>query len=85
MFLYKQLFLYGLFFYSLLQKSHFSSFKFIINVTDLINVLPGNNSINTVQSATIDEAIFLVVRAEQRWKKRVMQLVSKQQLGKHKQ
>jgi hypothetical protein len=28
------------------------------NVTDLINALPGNSSLNTVQLATIDEAVF---------------------------
>jgi hypothetical protein len=27
-------------------------------VTDLINVLPGNSSVNTVQHATIEEAVF---------------------------
>jgi hypothetical protein len=27
-------------------------------VTDLINVLPGDTSVNTVQHATIDEAVF---------------------------
>jgi hypothetical protein len=30
----------------------------IIIVTHLINVLPGNSSVNTVQHATIDEAVF---------------------------
>jgi hypothetical protein len=34
-------------------------------VTDLINSLPGNSSVNTVQHATIDEAGFYVVGAEQ--------------------
>jgi hypothetical protein len=29
-------------------------------VTDLINVLPGNSSVNTVQHATIEEAVFRV-------------------------
>jgi hypothetical protein len=29
-------------------------------VTDLINVLPGNGSVNTVQHATIEEAVFYV-------------------------
>jgi hypothetical protein len=29
-------------------------------VTDLINALPGNSSVNTVQHATIDEAVFSV-------------------------
>jgi hypothetical protein len=29
--------------------------------TDLINALPGNSSVNTVQHATIDEAVFYVV------------------------
>jgi hypothetical protein len=27
-------------------------------VTDLINALPGNSSVNTVQHATIEEAVF---------------------------
>jgi hypothetical protein len=27
-------------------------------VTDLINALPGNSSVNTAQHATIDEAVF---------------------------
>jgi hypothetical protein len=29
-------------------------------VTDLINVMPGNSSVNTVQHATIEEAVFSV-------------------------
>jgi hypothetical protein len=29
-------------------------------VTDLINALPGNSSVNTVQHATIEEALFSV-------------------------
>jgi hypothetical protein len=29
-------------------------------VTDLINALPGNSSVNTVQNATIEEAVFSV-------------------------
>jgi hypothetical protein len=29
-------------------------------VTDLINALPGNISVNTVQDATIEEAVFSV-------------------------
>jgi hypothetical protein len=29
-------------------------------VTDLINVLPGNSPVNTVQCATIEEAVFSV-------------------------
>jgi hypothetical protein len=33
-------------------------------VTDLINALPGNSSVNTVQHATIDEAVFSVARAK---------------------
>jgi hypothetical protein len=49
----------------------------------LINALPGNSSGNTVQHATIDEAVFYVARVEQRWNNGVMQPVSKQQLGKH--
>jgi hypothetical protein len=45
-------------------------------ITDLINALPGNSSLNTVQHATIYEAVFYVVRAEQRWNNGLMQLVS---------
>jgi hypothetical protein len=30
------------------------------SVTDLINALPGNSSVNTVQQATIEEAVFSV-------------------------
>jgi hypothetical protein len=30
--------------------------------TDLINALPGNNSVNTFQQATIEEAVFLCQR-----------------------
>jgi hypothetical protein len=33
----------------------------------LINALPDNSSVNMVKHATIDEAVFYVVRAEQRW------------------
>jgi hypothetical protein len=29
-------------------------------VTDLINALPGNSSVNTVQHATTEEAVFSV-------------------------
>jgi hypothetical protein len=29
-------------------------------VTDFINVLPGNSSVNTVQHATLEEAVFSV-------------------------
>jgi hypothetical protein len=29
-------------------------------VTDLINALPGNSSVNTVQYATIEEVVFSV-------------------------
>jgi hypothetical protein len=35
-----------------LPKIHFNI------VTDLINALPGNSSVNTIQHATIDEAVF---------------------------
>jgi hypothetical protein len=31
-----------------------------------MNALPGNSYVNTVQHATIDEAVFYVIRAEQR-------------------
>jgi hypothetical protein len=30
----------------------------IIIVTDLINALPGNSTVNTAQHATMDEAVF---------------------------
>jgi hypothetical protein len=43
---------------------------------DLINAMSGNSCVNTVQHATIDEAVFYVVRAEQRWNNGVMQPVS---------
>jgi hypothetical protein len=33
------------------------------NVTDLINALPGKNSVNTVQHATVNEAVFPVSSA----------------------
>jgi hypothetical protein len=32
-------------------------------VTDLINTLPGNISVNTVQYATLDEAVFFMSSA----------------------
>jgi hypothetical protein len=32
----------------------------ISNITDLINALPGNSSVNTVQHSTIEEAVFSV-------------------------
>jgi hypothetical protein len=35
-------------------------FIFINTVTDLINALPGNSFVNTVQHATIEEAVFSV-------------------------
>jgi hypothetical protein len=48
-------------------------FSFINTVTDLTNALTGNSSVNMFQHATIDETVFYVVRAEQRWNNRVMQ------------
>jgi hypothetical protein len=33
-------------------------------VTDLINALPGNSSVNTVQHATIEEAVYSVDQAD---------------------
>jgi hypothetical protein len=36
--------------------------KFKHIVTDLINALPGNSSVNTAQHAKIDEDVFYVVR-----------------------
>jgi hypothetical protein len=57
--------------------------EYTVIVTYLINALPGNSSVNTVQHATIDEAVFYVVRAEQWLNNGVMQPVSKQRLGKH--
>jgi hypothetical protein len=53
------------------------------NVTDLMNALPGNSSVNTVQHATTDEDVFYVVRADKRWNNGVMQPVSKQRHSKH--
>jgi hypothetical protein len=37
------------------------SYAASIIVTDLINALPGNSSVNTAQHATIEEAVFSVV------------------------
>jgi hypothetical protein len=54
-----------------------------ILLTDLINALPGNSSVNMVQHATIDKAVFYVVRTEQRWNNGIMQPVSKQRLGEN--
>jgi hypothetical protein len=53
------------------------------NVTDLINTLPDNSSVNTVQHATIDWAVFYAVRTEQQWNNGVMQPASRQWLRKH--
>jgi hypothetical protein len=41
----------------------------IYTVTDLINALPGNSSVNTVQHATIEEAVSFRVRGDvtQQW------------------
>jgi hypothetical protein len=36
------------------------SVSYIHNVTDLVNALPGNSSINTVQHATTEKAVFSV-------------------------
>jgi hypothetical protein len=35
-------------------------YMYVYIVMDLINVLPGNSSVNTVQYATIEEAVFSV-------------------------
>jgi hypothetical protein len=35
-------------------------FYIVYIVTDLINALPGNRSVNTVQQATLEEAVFSV-------------------------
>jgi carbon monoxide dehydrogenase subunit G len=35
-------------------------YQFYNIVTDLINALPGNSSVNTVQNATVEEAVFSV-------------------------
>jgi hypothetical protein len=32
----------------------------LYNVADLMNALPGNSSVNTVQNATIEETVFSV-------------------------
>jgi hypothetical protein len=37
-----------------------NGFTYVHIVTDLINALPGNNSVNTVQYAAIEEAVFSV-------------------------
>jgi hypothetical protein len=39
------------------RKTHEKNKKKYI-VTDLMNALPGNSSVNKVQHATIDEAVF---------------------------
>jgi hypothetical protein len=52
-------------------------------LTDFINALPDRSSVNTVQHATIHEAVFYVVRAEQRRNDEVMQPASRHQFGKH--
>jgi hypothetical protein len=53
-----------------LHRFLFTSMKFGLHdnhiVTDFINALPGNSSVNTAQHATIDDAVFYVVRTEQR-------------------
>jgi hypothetical protein len=51
-------------------------------VTDLIDALPGNSSVNTVQHATIDGGSFL---CSPRWAavERDYAPVSKERLGKH--
>jgi hypothetical protein len=41
-------------------SSSISITKAIHTVRDLINALPGNSSVNTVQHATIEEAVFSV-------------------------
>jgi hypothetical protein len=44
-------------------RSHYSSFNTInynANVTDLINALPGNSSVKTVQKQQLGEAVFSV-------------------------
>jgi hypothetical protein len=46
--------------------SHLSNYQFRIVlyiITDLMNALPGNSSVNTVQQATIDEALFSISSA----------------------
>jgi hypothetical protein len=49
-------------------------------ITDLINALPGNSSVNTVQHATIEEAVFSMSSTPNNG---VVQPVSKQRLCKH--
>jgi hypothetical protein len=34
---------------------------------DLLNTLPGNSSVNTIQHATVDNAVFYVVCAKQQY------------------
>jgi hypothetical protein len=49
---------------SLLKQIKFSGVKLYYTVTDLINALPGNSSVNTVQHATTDEAVFSISSAQ---------------------
>lgn len=56
---------------------------YYIIVTDLINTLPGNSSVNTVQHAAIDEAVSSMSSAQAAVEHGVMQHISKQQLVKH--
>jgi hypothetical protein len=46
-----------------LSKFEESAFQVNEDVTNLINALPGQSSVNTVQHATVDETVFCVVRA----------------------
>jgi hypothetical protein len=41
---------------------------YVYIVTDLIKALPGNSPVNTVQHATIDEAVFSVWSVPRRYK-----------------
>jgi hypothetical protein len=51
------------------SSSVFGEQQYNNNVTDLINALPGNSSVNTVQHATTEEAVFSVdpIDASMEW------------------
>jgi hypothetical protein len=42
------------------MSNKISKKKYNNNITDLINALPGNSSVNMVQHATMEEAVFSV-------------------------
>jgi hypothetical protein len=46
--------------YSSITDALFHNLQSQYIVTDLVNALPGNSSVNTAQHATIEEAVFSV-------------------------